>query len=107
VVSEVSRVNALKQGVESAQVALKATEAGYEVGTRTQVEVLQQRENLTQAETNYAQARYNYILNIVSLRLAAGTLDRQTLTDINAWLTVKQPTPTSITAPTPPVPPQP
>jgi outer membrane protein len=107
VVSEVSRVNALKQGVDSAQVALKATEAGYDVGTRTQVEVLQQRENLTQAETNYAQARYNYILNIVSLRLAAGTLDQQTLADINAWLTVKQPTPTSITAPTPPVPPQP
>jgi outer membrane protein len=107
VVSEVSRVNALKQGVVSAQVALKATEAGYDVGTRTQVEVLQQRENLTQAETNYAQARYSYILNIVQLRLAAGTLDQQTLAEINGWLTIKQPTPTSITAPTPPVPPQP
>jgi outer membrane protein len=107
VVSEAARVNALKQGVISAQVALKATEAGYDVGTRTQVEVLQQRENLTQAETNYAQARYTYILNIVQLRLAAGTLDQQTLAEINGWLTIKQPTPTSITVPTPPVPPQP
>ncbi len=108
VISEVARVNALKQGVESAQVALRATEAGYEVGTRTAVEVLQQRQNLVQAQTTYAQARYQYLLDIIQLRLAAGTLDRDTLGEINQWLTVNQPTSTSpVTQPPPPVPPQP
>jgi outer membrane protein len=108
VVSEVARVNALKQGLESAQTALKATEAGDEVGTRTAVEVLTSRQNLVQAQTNYAQARYQYILDIIQLRLAAGTLDGQGVTEINQWLTAVQAMPTSpVTQPTPPVPPQP
>jgi outer membrane protein len=108
VISEMARVQALRQGLESAQTALKATEAGYDVGTRTAVEVLTSRQNLVQAQTNYAQSRYNYILDILALRLAAGTLDRQTLQEVNQWLSVTQPTPTSpVTQPTPPVPPQP
>jgi outer membrane protein len=108
VISEVARVQALRQGLESAQVALKATEAGYDVGTRTAVEVLISRQNLVQAQTSYSQARYDYILDIITLRLAAGTLDRQTLEELNRWLVVTQPTPTHpVTQPTPPVPPQP
>jgi len=108
VISEMARVQALRQGLESAQTALKATEAGYDVGTRTAVEVLTSRQNLVQAQTNYAQSRYNYILDILALRLAAGTLDRQTVQEVNQWLSVTQPTPTSpVTQPTPAVPPQP
>lgn len=87
VVSEVAQVQALKQGVHSAQVALTATEAGYQVGTRTEVDVLQERQNLVQAQTNYAQARYAYLLDIVTLQLAAGTLDQRTIEQINRWLT--------------------
>jgi outer membrane protein len=86
VVSEVAQVEALKQGVESAQVALTATEAGYQVGTRTEVEVLEERQNLVQAQTSYAQARYNYILDLIQLRLTAGTLDLRTLQEVNRWL---------------------
>ncbi|HUN27059.1 MAG TPA: TolC family outer membrane protein [Steroidobacteraceae bacterium] len=95
VVSDVAQVQSLKQGVVSAQVALKATEAGYDVGTRTAVEVLQQRQLLVQAETNYAQAKYQYLLDIVQLREAAGTLDVNTLSQIDRWLTVNQSTSTS------------
>ena len=108
VVSEVARVNALKQGVVSAQTALTATEAGAQVGTRTAVDVLTERQNLVSAQTNYAQARYTYLLDIVALRLAAGTLDEGTLKEINGWLTVNQSTSSSLESqPTPAVPPQP
>ncbi|MGH8258761.1 MAG: TolC family protein, partial [Steroidobacteraceae bacterium] len=108
VISEIARVQALKQGVVSAETALKATEAGYQVGTRTAVEVLQERQNLVQAQTNYAQARYNYITDIIALRLAAGTLDEATLKQIDGWLTVDEPTSTSpAMQPAPAVPPQP
>ena len=108
VVSEVARVEALKQGVVSADTALKATEAGAQVGTRTTVEVLQQRQNLVTAQTNYAQARYTYLLDMIALRLAAGTLDEGTIKEINGWLTVNQSTSTSpVNQPTPTVPPQP
>ncbi|MGB6452312.1 MAG: TolC family outer membrane protein [Steroidobacteraceae bacterium] len=103
VVSEVAQVEALRQGVQSAEVALTATEAGYQVGTRTEVDVLQERQNLVQAETNYAQARYTYLLDMVQLQLAAGTLDQRTIEQINGWLTVEQRMSTSpVTEPAPP-----
>ena len=104
VVSEVAQVEALKEGVKSAEVALSATEAGYEIGTRTEVDVLAERQNLVQAQTNYAEARYTYLLDIVALQLAAGTLDERAIGQINRWLTVDQPMSTSpVTEPAPPV----
>jgi outer membrane protein len=87
VISEISRVNALRQALESSRTALKATEAGYEVGTRTAVDVLESRRALAVAETNYSRSRYDYILNVMRLRLASGTLDRSTLEEVNTWLT--------------------
>jgi outer membrane protein len=85
--SEVARVQSLRQAVESAMTALQATEAGYEVGTRTSVDVLEARRRLFEAQTNYARSRYDYLLNVLRLQLAAGTLDRQGLEEINALLT--------------------
>lgn len=84
--SEISRVQALRQALESSQTALKATEAGYEVGTRTAVDVLDARRTLVQAETNYARSRYDYILNVLQLRLASGALDRRAVEEVNSWL---------------------
>jgi outer membrane protein len=86
VLSEISRVNALRQALESSQTALKATEAGYEVGTRTAVDVLDARRTLVQAQTNYSRSRYDYILNVLRLKLAAGMLDRKSLEEVNGWL---------------------
>lgn len=85
--SEMARVQSLKQAVESARTALQATEAGYEVGTRTSVDVLDARRRLFEAETNYSRSRYDYLLNVLRLRLAAGTLDAQGLGEINTLLT--------------------
>ncbi|MDP9199506.1 MAG: TolC family outer membrane protein [Pseudomonadota bacterium] len=85
--SELARVQSLRQAVESAMTALQATEAGYEVGTRTSVDVLEARRRLFEAQTNYARSRYDYLLNVLRLQLAAGTLDREGLEEINALLT--------------------
>lgn len=86
--SEISRVQALRQAVESSRTALQASEAGLEVGTRTTVDVLDARRRLLEAETNYARSRYDYILNIIQLKQAAGTLSREDLNEINGWLTL-------------------
>lgn len=86
VLSEISRVRALRQAVESSQTALQATEAGFEVGTRTTVDVLDARRQLFEAQTNYARSRYDYILNVLQLQLATGTLDRADLEEINSFL---------------------
>ncbi|MDB6103926.1 MAG: hypothetical protein JWO52_3925 [Gammaproteobacteria bacterium] len=92
VISGIARVQALRQALESSQTALKATEAGYEVGTRTAVDVLTSRRILVQAETDYAVSRYDYIVSVIQLRLAAGNLSRSDVTEVNKWLAVSAPT---------------
>jgi outer membrane protein len=87
VMSEMSRVQALRQAVESAKVALQATEAGYEVGTRTTVDVLDGRRRLFEAETNYARSRYDYLINVLRLKLAAGVLSPTEVAGLNDKLT--------------------
>jgi outer membrane protein len=91
VISQIAQVQALKQAVESERIALQATEAGYQVGTKTVVDVLTTRAVLLQDATNYAQAKYGYLNGIVSLRLAAGNLDRSTIELINGWLIEPRP----------------
>jgi outer membrane protein len=91
VISQIAQVQALKQAVESDRIALQATEAGYQVGTKTVVDVLTTRAALLQDDTNYAQAKYGYLNGIVSLRLAAGNLDRGTVELINSWLIEPRP----------------
>ena len=92
VISGIARVQALRQALESSQTALKATEAGYEVGTRTAVDVLNSRRTLVQAQTDYAVSRYDYIVSVIQLRLAAGNLSANDVTEINKWLAVSAPT---------------
>lgn len=87
VTSAVSRIKALEQAVVSAESALKATEAGFEVGTRTIVDVLTSTQNVYDAKRNLSTARYNYITSVLSLKLAAGTLSRTDIDEINASLT--------------------
>jgi len=91
VLSEISRVQALKQALESSATALRATEAGYDVGTRTAVDTLIARQNLVTAQTNYARSRYDYMLNVLQLKQAAGILDRKALEDVNSWLEAPPP----------------
>jgi outer membrane protein len=86
VITDVSRVQSLKQARESARTALKATEAGFEVGTRTTVDVLIARRNLVSAETNYLRSRYDYLLDGLRLKRAAGTLADTDLERVNALL---------------------
>ncbi len=86
VIAEISRVKALRQAVSSALTALEATEAGFEVGTRTTVDVLQAQQQVLSALTQYRRARYDYLLNILRLKQAAGTLRIQDLEKIDAIL---------------------
>lgn len=86
VVSEIARVKALKQAQASARTALRATEAGFDVGTRTTVDVLDQRRQLFIADVNYARSRYDYIINVLRLKQAAGSLIVDDLVEVNGWL---------------------
>jgi len=86
VTTGISQVKARKQALASAQTALEATQAGFEVGTRTIVDVLNaQRERYT-AQSNYLRARYDYLLATLRLKQAAGSLSLQDIAQINDWL---------------------
>jgi outer membrane protein len=93
VLAERARVQALQQSVKSNQTALEATEAGFEVGTRTTVDVLLARQRLFEAQRDYARSRYDYLINLVRLKSAAGVLAPQDLSSINAFLTTPTPLP--------------
>jgi outer membrane protein len=82
----IAQVNAFKQALISTQAALHATQAGVEVGNGTVVDVLAAVRELYRAEKDYAQARYNYILNTLRLKQAAGILSLNDVQKINRWL---------------------
>jgi len=84
--ASISRIKALEQSVVSQQSALEATQAGFEVGTRTIVDVLLSTRSLYSARSGLSSARYNYILAVLRLKQAAGILSRFDLQEINKWM---------------------
>ena len=82
----IGQVNARKQALSSAQTALEATQTGFEVGTRTAVDVLNAQQVRYSAQSNYARARYDYLLATLKLKQAAGSLSEEDLTLVNGWL---------------------
>ncbi len=84
--SDISRASSLKQALTSAEVALEATQAGFEVGTRTAVDVLLSLRNVFAAKRDYTSARYNYLLNMLKLKQAAGTINANDLKQTTALL---------------------
>jgi len=86
VVAGISKVEATKAAVESSESARDATQAGFEVGTRTIVDVLIAQQNLTQSISDYSQARHQFILDKLLLKQTAGTVDIKDLEAVNSLL---------------------
>jgi len=82
----ISAVNALRTALGSTQKALEATEAGFQVGTRTSVDVLNAQQRTFESRYNYKNAQYTYILSTLRLKQAAGTLSPDDLVPISGWL---------------------
>lgn len=86
VIAGVSEVKARAQALVSAKSALEATEAGFEVGTRTIVDVLLSQQVLYQAQRDYSQARHNFLVNGLRLKSSAGTITPEDLKTVNELL---------------------
>ncbi|MFC1684683.1 TolC family outer membrane protein [Pseudomonadota bacterium] len=86
VVSSISGVKALEASTISAKSALEATEAGFEVGTRTMVDVLDEQRDLYRVRRDYSSVRYGYIMSGLRLKFAAGVISRTDLEAVNGWL---------------------
>jgi outer membrane protein len=86
VIAGASEVEATKAAVVSAQSSVEATQAGYEVGTRTIVDVLISQQTLLQAQSSYSQARHAFVIDGLLLKQAAGVIEVKDLQLINALL---------------------
>ncbi|AIR88332.1 TolC family outer membrane protein [Pseudomonas cremoricolorata] len=84
--TDVEQVQARKQSIISSQSALQATEIGYQVGTRNIVDVLDAERQLYNSVRDYNNSRYDYILDNLRLKQAAGTLSPQDLQDLGRYL---------------------
>ncbi|MGB1456585.1 TolC family outer membrane protein [Spongiibacter marinus] len=82
----VQTVKARKLNIVSARSALDATEAGYDVGTRNVVDVLDAQRKLYAALRDYSNARYDYVVDMLKLKLNAGTLSPADVQGLNQWL---------------------
>lgn len=86
VLTDAARISARAQAITSAQSALDATQAGYEVGTRNIVDVLISQRTLYQAQRDYANARFDYINSMLRLKEVAGQLSPGDVEQLNRWL---------------------
>ena len=91
VLTSISRVQALRQALVSTQKSAEATEAGFRAGTRTSIDVLQALRDVYRARSDYAGARYDYLINTLNLKAAAGTLSENDLEAVNRFLVPADP----------------
>jgi outer membrane protein len=86
VIAGIEQVGAFNQAMISAESALEATQAGFEVGTRTIVDVLIAQQRYFQAQRDNSLARHTYVVDHLRLKAAAGVLEEADLQKINQIL---------------------
>src|SRR6476469_7709824 len=84
--SAAASVKAFEQALVSAQTAYESNKTGQEVGVRTNLDVLNTQQNVFQTRRDLAQAYFNYLVGILRLKAAVGSLDEQDLVDVNRRL---------------------
>ena len=84
--SAAASVKAFEQALVSAQTAYESNKTGQEVGVRTNLDVLNTQQNVFQTRRDLAQAYFNYLIGVLRLKAAVGTLDEQDLEDANRRL---------------------
>jgi outer membrane protein len=86
IIAGIRKLNADKQTIKSTISSYEGLAAGYQVGTQTLIDTLNQQQKIFEAETAYATDRYAYVNNLLALKNAAGTLSYNDLAAINTWL---------------------
>ena len=82
----IARIAALEQSLASTRTALEATALGRDVGTRTELDVLDAQQRMFSAQLDLAQARNDYLLGRLRLAAAAGELQEGDLRALDAYL---------------------
>ena len=86
VITSIAQIQAYEQAVKSGKIALKGTKKGFELGIRTNMEVLDAQQKLLSNKRNLAKSRYQYILNKLQLKDSTGSLSAADIEEVNGWL---------------------
>jgi outer membrane protein len=86
IIDGISKVKADRQTIISQQNSLESTEAQFQVGTRTMVDVVNAQQRLFEAQEQLARDQYELISSILNLKYLAGTLNVNDLEEVNSWL---------------------
>ena len=86
IVSGIQRIGASRRAVESGERAVEAMRRNVEFGTGTEFELLDAQNNYYTARRAYAQARYDYLTAVLTLKQQAGRLTEQDLIAIDNLL---------------------
>jgi outer membrane protein len=86
VTAEMRRVGYRKRAVVTSNNALRATRKSYDDGTRTILDLLQAQNHYYSEQRELAHSRYEYLINTLKLKEAAGTLSEEDLKALNAWM---------------------
>lgn len=85
--SDIEQVSARRQTILSSQASVKANTVGRELGSRNTADVLNAQRQLYNVVREYNNARYDYIIDTLKLKEAAGTLSPPDLADLAMYLT--------------------
>ncbi len=86
ILADLQRIKNDKQAILSAKKLLRASQEQYELGSGNIMDVIQQQNQLIRTQINYNRDKYNYIIELLSLKKAAGTLSIEDLKVVNCWL---------------------
>ena len=89
IVTGIQRIGAARRAVESGERAVEAMRRNVEFGTGTEFELLNAQNNYYAARRAFAQARYDYLTNVLTLKQQAGRLTEQDLVAIDNLLIEK------------------
>ncbi|ASI94859.1 TolC family outer membrane protein [Vibrio rotiferianus] len=90
IISNSELIKAHTQSTKSAKESLKATEAGFDVGTRSIIDVLQASRRLYSSNRMLSEAQYDYIISKLSLKYQVGTISEQDVRDISKGLHIRK-----------------
>jgi len=83
--NSIAKVAALEKAVASGKLLMTATEQSIKGGVRINLDLLNAQQQLYTSQRDLAQARYNYLINLVRLRAGAGTLDESAVREVAAY----------------------
>ena len=84
--SDEAKLQARKAAMDSATIVSKASQAQYQEGLKTMVDVLLAQRNAFSAKQDYLNSKYDYLLHVLQLKASVGRLTDQDIAEMNTWL---------------------